>query len=91
MQKHGEISRPTGLKSESGNKFDEEPVEIAMAKDIVGKVADIEDEYVLLINRGRAHGVESGMIFSIKDSEGLPVLDPDTQEEIGRRYPENCE
>lgn len=59
-----------------------------MSNGIVGKVADIEDEYVLLINKGRLDGVKSGMIFSIKDTDGVPVIDPDTNLELGRRYPE---
>lgn len=57
-------------------------------REIVGQVADVEDEYVLIINRGRHQGVRTGMIFSIKASDGVPVIDPETNIELGRRYPE---
>lgn len=39
---------------------------------IRGKVADIEDRYVLVINKGENDGVELGMIFSVMDPEGSP-------------------
>jgi hypothetical protein len=50
-----------------------------------GKVADIEDRYVLVINKGSDDGVEMGMIFAVMDREGAPVKDPDTGTELGRR------
>lgn len=52
---------------------------------IRGKVADIEDRYVLVINKGSADGVQIGTIFGIMDPDGAPVIDPDSGEELGRR------
>jgi len=52
---------------------------------IRGKVADIEDRFILLINKGENDGVELGMIFAIMDPDGAPVIDPDTGDELGRR------
>ncbi|NMN95102.1 hypothetical protein [Antrihabitans stalactiti] len=52
---------------------------------IRGKVADIEDRYVLVINKGEDDGVELGMIFSVMDPDGVPVVDPDTGDQLGKR------
>lgn len=49
---------------------------------IVGKVAQIMDEYTVVINRGRENGVEEGMRFIIYKL-GDEIIDPDTKEPLG--------
>ncbi|WP_149448469.1 hypothetical protein [Mycolicibacterium sp. P9-22] len=51
-----------------------------MSTAIVGKVAALEDNYRVVINRGAEHGVKGGMIFVIEDPEGKEVRDPDSNE-----------
>ena len=50
---------------------------------IEGKVAKIIDVYTVVINRGRANGVEDGMRFIIYE-QGGEITDPDTGELLGR-------
>ena len=50
---------------------------------IEGKVARILNSRELVINRGSAHGVETGMIFEVLDPMGSEIQDPDTGEVIG--------
>ncbi|WP_431818293.1 hypothetical protein [Gordonia jacobaea] len=53
---------------------------------IVGKVAGVEDEFTVLINKGERDGVKLGTVFTVQSSEdGTPVLDPDTGKVIGYR------
>ena len=57
-----------------------------MKKPIVGKVAGVEDEYTVLINKGEEDGVKLGTVFAVESSEdGRPVLDPDTGKVLGHR------
>lgn len=51
-----------------------------MTTSIIGKVAALEDNYRVVINRGSEHGVKEGMIFVIEDPKGKEVRDPDTDE-----------
>jgi hypothetical protein len=53
-----------------------------MASPITGKVAAIEDNYSVVINRGSVHNVKKGMIFVIEDPKGKEIVDPDDPEEI---------
>lgn len=48
------------------------------------KVVKILDEYNLIINAGRGHGIELNDEFQILDKKGSKVVDPDTNEVIGR-------
>lgn len=59
---------------------------------IVGKVAGVEDEFTILINRGERDGVQLGTVFTVQPSEGgIPVTDPDTGEVIGYRPKETLD
>jgi len=49
---------------------------------IKGKVAEIVDEYTVVINRGNKHGVEEDMRFVIYEP-GEEIKDPDTDESLG--------
>ena len=49
---------------------------------IAGKVAAILNEREIIFNKGSESGVEEGMIFLVTTPD-LPVLDPDTGEELG--------
>ncbi|MFT4200129.1 hypothetical protein [Gordonia sp. (in: high G+C Gram-positive bacteria)] len=49
---------------------------------IEGQVAKIDDEYTVVINRGKIHGVTPGMIFAIYDDETEAVRDPETDESL---------
>ncbi len=49
---------------------------------IEGKVAEIIDEYTVVINRGYEHGVEEGMRFVIYEP-CVEIKDPDTNESLG--------
>lgn len=53
-----------------------------MAEPISGKVAAIENNYSVVINRGSNHQVKKGMIFVIEDSKGKEIPDPDDPNEI---------
>jgi hypothetical protein len=50
---------------------------------IVGKVAEIVDEYTVVINRGHEHGVEEDMRFVIYEP-GEEIKDPETSEFLGK-------
>ncbi|WP_156771899.1 hypothetical protein [Mycobacterium sp. 1245805.9] len=54
-----------------------------MTEPIVGKVAAIENNFNLVINRGSNHGVKSGMIFAIEDPQGKEIRDPESDELLG--------
>ena len=54
-----------------------------MTEPIVGKVAAIENNFNLVINRGSNHGVKSGMIFVIEDPQGKEIRDPEDDEFLG--------
>ena len=51
---------------------------------IEGKIARILDEYNVVINVGRRHGVREGMPFVIFATSENEVKDPDTGEVLGR-------
>ncbi|MGV0774539.1 hypothetical protein [Mycolicibacterium smegmatis] len=53
-----------------------------MAEPISGKVAAIENNYSVVINRGSKHEVKNGMIFLIEDPQGQEIPDPDDPNEI---------
>lgn len=48
------------------------------------KIVKILDEYNVIINAGANHNVKMGDTFQVLDKEGSKVIDPDTQEVIGR-------
>ena len=50
---------------------------------VEGKVAKILGKGEIVLNRGRAHGVRTGMLFEIFAPEGEEVWDPDTGETLG--------
>lgn len=50
---------------------------------VEGKVAKILGKGEIVINRGRSHGVRTGMLFEIFSPEGEEVWDPDTGETLG--------
>ncbi|GJO06491.1 hypothetical protein [Mycobacterium marinum] len=54
-----------------------------MAEPIVGKVAAIESDYSVVINRGANDNVKKGMIFAIEDPKGREIRDPDSDELLG--------
>lgn len=49
---------------------------------IVGKVAQVTSDRELIINRGSDHGVSPDMYFKVKGKD-VPVIDPDSEEELG--------
>lgn len=49
-----------------------------------GRVAFIEDDYTLVINRGADAGVVPGMVFAVSSTTGPMVTDPETGRELGR-------
>lgn len=53
---------------------------------VVGKVARINSDRELIINRGTEHGVDKGMIFYVRD-EPIEVRDPDSDEVLGSVTP----
>lgn len=53
-----------------------------MTEPIMGKVAAIENNYSVVINRGANHSVKKGMIFVIEDPKGKEVPDPDNPDDI---------
>lgn len=53
-----------------------------MAARITGKVARVNSDRELIVNRGSEHGVTEGMLFRVKGTE-LEVKDPDTGDVIG--------
>jgi hypothetical protein len=48
-----------------------------------GRVALVEDDYTLVINRGAEAGVAAGMVFAVYGRTGRVVTDPDTGRELG--------
>lgn len=54
-----------------------------MPDPITGKVAAIENNYSVVINRGSKDHVKKGMIFVIEDPEGQEIRDPDNDELLG--------
>jgi len=50
--------------------------------EIEGRVAEIIDEYTVVINRGHEHGVEEDMRFVIYE-QGEEIKDPDTDKSLG--------
>ena len=50
---------------------------------VEGKVAKILSKGEIVLNRGRLHGVRTGMLFEIFAPEGEEVWDPDTGETLG--------
>lgn len=54
-----------------------------MAEPIEGQVAQILNRRELVINRGSAHGVHSGMKFAVLNTRGAEIKDPATGEPLG--------
>jgi hypothetical protein len=54
-----------------------------MSELIEGKVARILNSRELVINRGSAHGVKTGMYFAIYEPSAEEVTDPETGEVLG--------
>ncbi len=50
---------------------------------VEGKVAKILSKGEIVLNRGRSHGVRTGMLFEVFAPEGEEVWDPDTGETLG--------
>ncbi len=50
---------------------------------VEGKVAKILSKGEIVLNRGRSHGIRTGMLFEIFAPEGEEVWDPDTGETLG--------
>jgi len=48
-----------------------------------GRVAEIKDQYQIVINKGTEHGVENGMRFVIYEI-GDELTDPDTGNSLGK-------
>lgn len=56
-----------------------------MSRDnLTGKVALIEDDYTLVINRGAEAGVAPGMVFAVYSDAGQVITDPESGRELGR-------
>ena len=53
-------------------------------KPIRGKVARVLNDREVAINRGSTDGVELGMKFAILSDDSQEIIDPDTQESLGR-------
>lgn len=51
---------------------------------LAGKVAFIEDDYTLVINRGAEAGVTQGMVFAVYSNPGQVITDPESGRELGR-------
>ena len=51
---------------------------------ITGRVALVEDDYTLVINRGTEAGVVAGMVFAVSSGAGPVITDPESGEELGR-------
>jgi hypothetical protein len=50
---------------------------------IEGKVAQVLNVRELVINKGSEHGVTRGMVFAVLNRQGVRILDPETEEELG--------
>lgn len=53
-----------------------------MAEQISGKVAAIENNYGVVINRGSKDNVKKGMVFVIEDPKGQEIRDPDNPDDV---------
>jgi hypothetical protein len=53
-------------------------------RSVTGRVALVEDDYTLVINRGAEAGVTPGMVFAVYSGPGRVITDPDTGRELGR-------
>lgn len=53
-----------------------------MTELITGKVAAIENNYRVVINRGSDHNVKKEMVFAIEDPKGKEIPDPDNPDDI---------
>ncbi len=53
-----------------------------MAIRIQGKIARVNSDRELIVNRGSDHGVKPGMIFRVKGAD-VEITDPDTGESLG--------
>jgi hypothetical protein len=53
-------------------------------RSVTGRVALVEDDYTLVINRGAEAGVALGMVFAVYSGPGRVITDPDTGRELGR-------
>jgi hypothetical protein len=51
---------------------------------ITGRVALIEDDYTLVLNRGAEAGVTPGMVFAVHADDGQVITDPESGRELGR-------
>lgn len=51
---------------------------------ITGRVALVEDDYTLVINRGAEAGVAPGMVFAVHSDAGQVITDPESGVELGR-------
>ncbi|WP_412161470.1 hypothetical protein [Curtobacterium flaccumfaciens] len=58
-------------------------MEIKMANEITGRVAQIVSDREVVLNRGERHGVAPGMYFKIMDPSTIDIRDPETDEVIG--------
>lgn len=53
---------------------------------IEGQVAQVLNSRELVINRGRRHGVATGMVFAVLDPAAEGITDPETGELLGSVY-----
>lgn len=51
-----------------------------MTEEIKGKVAQIVDDYRIVLNKGTNAGVEVGSRFAVLSAETVPITDPDNSE-----------
>lgn len=49
-----------------------------------GRVALVEDDYTLVINRGAEAGVVPGMVFAVHSDSDQVITDPESGRELGR-------
>lgn len=55
-----------------------------MSNQLKCKVADIIDDYKLVLNVGSKHNVEKGFRFSVFSISESDIIDPDTNESLGK-------
>jgi hypothetical protein len=53
-------------------------------QEITGRVALVEDDYTLVLNRGAEAGVTPGMVFAVHSNTGQVITDPESGRELGR-------
>jgi hypothetical protein len=70
---------------QQANAISDAPTAAKPTGPITGAVADIEDRYTLIINKGENAGVKPGMIFAVLSDDGNHVIDPITKEDLGPR------